>query len=255
MRRIIREDEPPRPSHRISTLKAEQLSTLAERQPKETPQLDRQVEPELDWIVMKALEKNRDRRYQTARGFAADVQRYLDGDLVQACPPSVGYRLRKYAKRHIGLLTTAAVLALTLLIATGVSVAYAIQAGEARGVALKQEDAAVAAQKLAEKNLEAALGAVDKLLAHASNLEFAEIPQVQPLRKKILVDALAFYDQFTRTSGDSPQLRYRAAVTRERLGKLAGELDELDSAGSAFNGAIAQLEGLLQQYPKRGVSR
>ena len=71
---------------------------------------------ELDWIVMKALEKDRNRRYETANGFATDVQRYLADEPVQACPPSAGYRLRKFARRNRRALLTASVVALAVML-------------------------------------------------------------------------------------------------------------------------------------------
>ena len=71
---------------------------------------------ELDWIVMKALEKDRNRRYETANGLAADLRRYLDDEPVQACPPSAGYRLRKFARRNRGLLATTGLVALALIV-------------------------------------------------------------------------------------------------------------------------------------------
>ena len=72
------------------------------------------VRGELDWIVMKALEKDRNRRYETANGFAADVQRYLDDEPVQACPPSAGYRLRKFVRRNKRGVLTASVVAVAV---------------------------------------------------------------------------------------------------------------------------------------------
>jgi tetratricopeptide (TPR) repeat protein len=100
MRRIVREEEPPRPSTRLSTLEQAELSTIAERRGQEPRRLSQQLRGELDWIVMKALEKDRNRRYESASAFAADVQRYLDDEPVQACPPSRTYRLRKFVRRH-----------------------------------------------------------------------------------------------------------------------------------------------------------
>jgi tetratricopeptide (TPR) repeat protein/serine/threonine protein kinase len=118
MRRIIREEEPPRPSTRISTLGQAAVTVSAQRQsdPKRLSQLMR---GELDWIVMKALEKDRNRRYETASAFAADVQRYLDDEPVQACPPSAWYRWRKFVRRNRRALVTASVLGLALLVAVG----------------------------------------------------------------------------------------------------------------------------------------
>ncbi len=93
MLRVIREEEPSKPSTKLST--AEGLPTLAANRGTEPAKLTRLVRGELDWIVMKALEKDRNRRYETANGFALDVQRYLADEPVQACPPSAGYRLRQ----------------------------------------------------------------------------------------------------------------------------------------------------------------
>jgi tetratricopeptide (TPR) repeat protein len=118
LRRIIREEEPPKPSTRISTLgqAAVTVSTQRKSDPKRLSQL---VRGELDWIVMKALEKDRNRRYESASAFAADVQRYLADEPVQACPPSAWYRLRKFARRNRGRLVAAGVLGLALLVAAG----------------------------------------------------------------------------------------------------------------------------------------
>src|SRR5262245_8512832 len=100
MLRVIREQEPSKPSTKLST--ADGLPTLAANRSTEPAKLARLVRGELDWIVMKALEKDRNRRYETANGFAMDVQRYLADEPVLACPPSAGYRLRKFVRRNKG---------------------------------------------------------------------------------------------------------------------------------------------------------
>src|SRR5262249_14585002 len=99
-RRIIREDEPPRPSTRLSTLEAAVLSTVADQRGTEPRKLGTQLRGELDWIVMKALEKDRNRRYESASALATDLQRYLADLPVLASPPSATYRLRKALRRH-----------------------------------------------------------------------------------------------------------------------------------------------------------
>jgi superkiller protein 3 len=96
--RLIREEEPPRPSTRLST--TDELPSVAANRGLEPKKLSGVVRGELDWIVMKALEKDRNRRYETANGFAMDVQRYLVDEPVQACPPSAWYRLRKFMRRN-----------------------------------------------------------------------------------------------------------------------------------------------------------
>ena len=99
LRRIIREDEPPRPSARISTLAEDTRSTVASRQQIAPQQLSRQLKGELDWVVMRALEKDRERRYESPGALAADVQRYLSDEPVTARPPSAMYRLQKLVRR------------------------------------------------------------------------------------------------------------------------------------------------------------
>jgi eukaryotic-like serine/threonine-protein kinase len=98
MRRIIREDEPPRPSHRLSTLKADARSTVAGKRGIDDRKLTRLLRGDLDWVVMKSLEKDRNRRYESASALAADVERYLAVEPVEARPPGTFYRLRKYAE-------------------------------------------------------------------------------------------------------------------------------------------------------------
>jgi serine/threonine protein kinase len=96
--RLIREEEPPRPSTRLST--TEELPHIAANRGLEPRRLSRLVRGELDWIVMKALEKDRNRRYESPNSLAQDIRRYLQDEPVQACPPSAAYRLRKLARRH-----------------------------------------------------------------------------------------------------------------------------------------------------------
>jgi WD40 repeat protein/serine/threonine protein kinase/Flp pilus assembly protein TadD len=110
--RVIREDEPPKPSTRLSESTASLPLISAQRQTVPA-KLTKLVRGELDWIVMKALEKDRNRRYETANGLARDLQRYLADEPVQACPPSVGYRLRKFARRNKGPVLAAAIVLLT----------------------------------------------------------------------------------------------------------------------------------------------
>jgi len=116
MLRVIREVEPPTPSSRIST--SEGLPSLAANRQSEPRRLCRLVRGELDWIVMKALDKDRGRRYETANGLAQDVQRYLDGEPVAAVPPSAAYRASKFLRKYKG--PVAAVGLVLLVLAAGV---------------------------------------------------------------------------------------------------------------------------------------
>jgi serine/threonine protein kinase/Flp pilus assembly protein TadD len=119
MLRVIREQEPTKPSTKLSA--SEGLPTLAANRGTEPAKLTKLVRGELDWIVMKALEKDRNRRYEAANSLALDLQRYLADEPVQACPPSAWYRIRKGARRHkVALAKTALLLLFLLLLASGI---------------------------------------------------------------------------------------------------------------------------------------
>src|SRR3989454_10078249 len=100
MRRTIREKEPDRPSTRLSTLAEGELTTVAKHRHTEAPRLIHLVRGDLDWIVMKCLEKDRTRRYETANGLASDIQRHLNNEPVVARPPSTAYRFQKLVRRN-----------------------------------------------------------------------------------------------------------------------------------------------------------
>jgi WD40 repeat protein/serine/threonine protein kinase len=135
--RLIREEEPPRPSTRLSDSHNSLPSISAQRQ-MEPAKLRKLVRGELDWIAMKALEKDRNRRYETANGLAMDLQRYLADEPVAAGPPSAAYRFRKFARRNKGPLTAAALVACALVVGTVVSTWMAIRASDAERLAAKR---------------------------------------------------------------------------------------------------------------------
>src|SRR5687768_13512976 len=146
--RVVREQEPPRPSTRLST--TDQLPGIAASRGLEPRKLGVVVRGELDWIVMRALEKDRDRRYETANGFAADVRRYLNDEPVQACPPSAGYRLRKFVRRNRRVVGTVAAFVLVLVLGLVVSTVMAVRATRAETVAKREEQRATREKERAE---------------------------------------------------------------------------------------------------------
>ncbi|HZJ14828.1 MAG TPA: serine/threonine-protein kinase, partial [Chthoniobacteraceae bacterium] len=116
MRRKIREEEPPRPSSRLSTMQAADLTTIAKNRQADAPKLIHLVHGDLDWIVMKCLEKDRTRRYETASGLAADLKRHLNDEPVVACPPSNLYRFQKVIRRNKLAFAAGAAIATSLVI-------------------------------------------------------------------------------------------------------------------------------------------
>jgi hypothetical protein len=165
--RMIKEEEPPKPSTRLSD-SGEALASISANRHTEPAKLTKLVKGELDWIVMKCLEKDRNRRYETANGFAADVQRYLADEPVLACPPSAGYRLRKFARKNRrGVAVALLIFALLVGGVVGTSLGL-LRAIDARDVAVQEK-------KRADQQAAIALAVnsflCDDLLAKASPFE------------------------------------------------------------------------------------
>ena len=170
MLRTIRETEPPKPSTRLSD-SAKVSPSISDVRKTEPAKLSKFIRGDLDWIVMKALEKDRTRRYETANGLAMDVQRFLNDESVDACPPSARYKFRKFARRNKTALATGITIAAILVSATGISTSLAIWARRAERIASAKEmeaNQAAAAEKrartaeqkqreLAEQNAEQAI--------------------------------------------------------------------------------------------------
>ena len=146
MRKTIREKDPVRPSTKLHTLSGEELTTTAKRHGVEVPKLVSQLRGDLDWIVMKCLEKDRTRRYETANGLAVDLKRHLSNETVTARPPSKVYEFQKTFRRHkVGFVATAAVI---LVLALGVALTtwQAVRATQAKREEAVQRQKAVEAQ-------------------------------------------------------------------------------------------------------------
>ncbi|MGA2557129.1 MAG: bifunctional serine/threonine-protein kinase/formylglycine-generating enzyme family protein, partial [Verrucomicrobiota bacterium] len=129
--RCIREDEPPKPSTRLIRMEPTQQTTAAQRRATEPPKLIRSLRRDLDWIVMKCLEKNRTRRYATANDLARDIECHLNHQPVSAAAPTLGYRTAKYVRRHRRALATAGAFAVLLILGTTFGVWQARRAGQA----------------------------------------------------------------------------------------------------------------------------
>jgi serine/threonine protein kinase len=147
--RMIREDEPQKPSTRLSTV--DELPSIAANRGVEPRKLAGTLRGDLDWIVMKSLEKDRARRYETANGLARDIQRFLSEEAVEARPPSAGYRFHKFVRRNKAAFSAAAACALMLLVATAVSAWQAWRATLAERESRRNEVTAMAALRRADE--------------------------------------------------------------------------------------------------------
>lgn len=272
MRRIIREVDPPRPSYRVSTLKAEQITTTAHKRQTDTRKLGKSLQGELDWIVMKALEKDRSRRYESAGAFAADVKRYLDDEPVEACPPSITYRMKKYATKHKGLATTACLLTAVVLFATGLlfnerGLTLAALAGEKeqRQAAEKQREDAEAQEEAALRSASEALRQRDNALRNQYVAEIVsgqsdlERGYLQRLNTK-LTGHLPLTDQPDRRGWEwfwlwsqcHPEVRTLHASTSQTYANWSPDGEFIGSSGDVWRAATGEA---MQRISPSRISR
>ena len=214
MRKTIREQEPVRPSTRLATLKGEELTTTAKRRACEAPKLIHLVKGDLDWIVMKCLEKDRTRRYETANGVAADLQRHLRNEPVTARPPSNAYRFQKLVRRNKLAVGAAVAVGMSLIVGLGISSLLFIREKEARaneaGMLIREKEArqqAEAAQKQAQAEAARAEAASLELKTTLSASEFVQGSRL--LSDGYRGDGLAY---LARSLADNPA--NEAALTR-----------------------------------------
>jgi len=235
LRRIIREVDPPRPSARVSTLQAAELSTISEHRRVEPRKLSQQLCGDLDWIVMKALEKDRTRRYETASALAADVQRHLVGQPVEACPPSAWYRFTKFARRNRTAFVTSALVALALIAGTGVAVWQAVRATRA--------------ERRAEDRLQFARQAVDEMYVQVAEKWLSQQDAMTPLQKQFLARALAVYQRLATEENDDPEVRFEATKAQMRVGQIQEKLEQYAEAEATFRQALELFQRLLRENP------
>jgi WD40 repeat protein len=173
--RLVREEDPPKPSTRLST--ADGLPAIAANRGLEPRKLSGQVRGELDWIVMRALEKDRNRRYESANGLADDVVHFLNDEPVRACPASTGYRVRRFCRRNKRLLATATVLVISLVLGISLSAWQAVRATHA--------------ERLAQTRLQSATEAQDATRAQLTLTQLAEDDARRRLYRALVAQAQA----------------------------------------------------------------
>jgi serine/threonine protein kinase/tetratricopeptide (TPR) repeat protein len=222
--RLIREEEPPTPSTRLSGSK-DSLASISAQRKLEPVRLTKEVRGELDWIVMKCLEKERTRRYETANGLARDIQRYLNDEPVEAGPPSATYKLRKFARKHRRLLAGAGAFALLLIVATGVSIGLAVWALRAEKTAKDERDNARVEKERADEEAEIS-EAVNTFLN--KDLLFQAAPESSPdreLKLRTVLDRAA-----EKIEGRFPDKPLVEARVRWTLSKTYNGLGEIPAA-------------------------
>ncbi len=237
IQRIIREVDPPKPSTRLSDVTGT-LASVAARRHTEPRKLGLIIRGELDWIVMKAIEKDRQRRYETANGLGMDIRRYLAGEAVVAAPPGAAYRFSKFVKRNRVFVSAGGAVAAALLIGV---VAFAWQAR----VAGHQRDLAILAQRAADEQRDRAVKAEAQTKARAD--ELAQVSEFQSTMlsqidaanagEKLIAD---IRDRFGKAiEKDSVPAEQRAT----RVATFAQELEHVN----ATDAAVAMIDRTILQ--------
>jgi serine/threonine protein kinase len=275
--RIIREEEPPWPSTRLSESK-DSLSSISAQRHTEPAKLTKLVRGELDWIVMKALEKERTRRYETAIGMAHDIERYLHDEPVEACPASTAYRAKKFVRRNRAAFVTATVVTIALVTGTVVSTWQAIRATRAEHLADARLDAesearaaeaqqrkvaedqrreaelqraeAVKQRTEAEVNFQKARQAVDEYFTLVSESTLLDVPGLQSLRRDLLEAALRFYKGSASQRSSDPDVLANLAVSYIRVAEIYHATDRNDDAIAPLGQALDAIDQLRREYPK-----
>jgi tetratricopeptide (TPR) repeat protein len=214
IQRTIREKEPPSMSHRLSALSPDELTTTAQRRRVEPLGLGRELRGDLDWIVMKCLEKDRTRRYETANLLALDIGRHLAQEPVTACPPGAAYRFGKFVRRN------------KFAFAAGTAVAAALIAGLATALlALARERAAneraEQQRRLAEQRMLVAVRHVEGFLTN-DLMELRRLPGSTRPMERMLDNTLAFMDALAPVRTDHPEFLLASARIHAALGWAQG---------------------------------
>ena len=242
MQLIIQEEEPNKPSTKLSTL-GETLTDIAKHRGCTPDLLTKSIRGDLDWIVMKALEKDRIRRYETANEFARDIQRYLGNEPISAGSPGMIYSAHKFVRRHRTSMAFGLVFIASLIIGLSLAIIGFVQASRQRN--------------LAEINFKKARGAVDQLIQLVEEFgripgmeELSDSPQVAQIKKDWLEIALKYYEGFLEERSSDLNVRYETAHAYMRVGEITRNLHQNKRAEETFLKAINLLEKLVAESPK-----
>jgi serine/threonine protein kinase len=212
--RLIKEEEAPRPSQRLSS--SNNLPKIAAARKTEPARLSKLVQGEIDWIVMKCLEKDRAGRYDTASGLARDVERYLRDEVVEAQPPTVRYRLRKFVRKNCAALATITVVVLLFVVGASVSTYQAVRATRAERQTKQERDHAIQSENEARQLQAMAQRQEQKALEAA-----AEAKAMIRFFKEVMLEAqqtLMDYDQPGRPMpGEAKKFRNKRMDEAVRL--------------------------------------
>ena len=248
MIRILKDEEPSKPSTRLSS--DESLPSLAALRHTEPKKLMAVLRGELDWVVMKCLEKERNRRYETANGLARDLQRYLADEAVEARPPSAGYQFRKFYARHKRTVLATLLVFFALLGTLAVSIAAAIMIWE-------EKQKTEAERQNATANADAAIKVVRDLSTYVHAIEFSGNQAVSSVaqRREALDATLASYERLLALHPDDPDVHSNVARMHRYRANLSRSVNDTAAAAQSYREAIRNYSALAASYPENSLYR
>jgi serine/threonine protein kinase/tetratricopeptide (TPR) repeat protein len=239
MLRMIKEEEPPKPSTRLSgTQEADRIAAARRTEP---VKLGRLLRGELDWVVMKCLEKDRGRRYDTANALARDLEHYLHDEPVEAGPPGPGYRLGKLARKHRTALGIAGLFVALLVLAVCLSTWQALRATRAERQARAERDRAEASFRMARET-------VDRFFTSVGEDPRLKSRGMERFRRDMLQNAKEFYERFIDEQLDTPDVRHDLGLAHLRLAKIHDVLGDFAEARNLSEKAVAILGELARAH-------
>jgi serine/threonine protein kinase len=234
----------------------ELLRQIAFEEPRPPRQFIARIPPDLETIVLKAIEKNPADRYATAQQLAEELQRYLHDQPIKAKQPSLYGRARKWSRRHKALVASvslsAAAIALFSLVVLAVSNMRVTRERNEKAAALEDRTAAL---ERAERNFQMVLSVIDRSLERVGDETLADVPQMEQLRKKLLADSLEFYEKLLSDNSNDPLVRFATARVYARVATIIQGRAEWDESIRCNEKAIAILEHLVASQPSNASYR
>jgi eukaryotic-like serine/threonine-protein kinase len=270
MQRTIAEKEPLRLSTRLSCMANEERTVVAKNRSVEASALAGLFRGDLDWIAMKCLEKDRTRRYETSNGLASDIQRFLADEPVVACPPSAGYRLRKFVRRNKGPVLASGFVVLTLVIGIVGTTLGLIEAHRQRLVVERQRDELAERNRALQvanehKNLlsgevwkvalspdkERARQAIESVTSETAIEQLTRQKDLRPEQKDFLDKMIQSYAESAQEEAATEEARTRQARAYFRIGRLNQVLGRSGDGENAYRRAVSLFQQLAADFPTR----
>jgi tetratricopeptide (TPR) repeat protein len=224
------------------------------QEPLRLGRLDQRLRGDLEAIVGKAIEKERDRRYASASALSDDLQRYLDSRPIEARPPSVGYQASKFVRRHKVLVSMGGLVVAALALGLALASIGLVRARRAEAEARSAEQRAVSESARAQANLQRAMDAVDQFMTVVAEGDLKQIPEAALVRQKLLQDAVAFYERFAEDNQGDGGVQTGLDWALVRLAEIKGLVGETAESRELLERKIETHERRLDAEPEHEES-